>query len=143
MRIGLTSARYANLQQTSAGLLEISRRIQQVPGVSAVGSIQWPPLSGLTSATGFRVASRPAPKPGEEPVTEISIVTPGYFAAMGIPLVKGRLFGERDRAGAPQAAIVSQSLARQQFPDVDPLGQRLFVQWGARLLTKSSASWAT
>jgi putative ABC transport system permease protein len=130
MRIGLTSKRYANLQQTSAGLAEIIRRIEQVLGVASVGSIQWPPLSGLRSATGFWVASRPTPKPSEEPVTGVSIVTPGYFATMGIPLIKGRMFNERDRAGAPQATIVSQSLARQQFPGVDPIGQRIFVQWG-------------
>jgi putative ABC transport system permease protein len=130
MRIGLTSKRYANLQQTSAGLAEIIRRIEQVPGVSSVGSVQWPPLSGLGSATGFWPADRPAPKPGDQPVTVVSIVTPGYFATMSIPLVKGRLFGDRDRAGAPQAAIVSQSLVRQQFPGIDPIGQRLFVQWG-------------
>ena len=130
MRIGLTSKRYANLQQTNAGLAEIIRRIEQVPSVSSVGSVQWPPLSGLGSATGFWPADRPTPKPGDQPVTVVSIVTPGYFATMRIPLVKGRLFGDRDRAGAPQAAIVSQSLVRQQFPGIDPIGQRLFVQWG-------------
>ncbi len=130
MRIGLASKRYANLQQTSTGLAEIIRRIEQVPGVASVGSIQWPPLSGLGSATGFWPVDRPVPKPGDEPVTDVSIVTPGYFATMRIPLVKGRLFGERDRAGAPQATIVSQSLAKQQFPGKDPIGQRLFVQWG-------------
>jgi len=130
LRIGLTSARYGNLQKTSDGLRDILHRIEQVPGVSSVGSIQWPPLSGLGSATGFSVAGRPTPKPGDEPVTGVSIVTPGYFATMSIPLIKGRLFSDRDRAGAPQVTIVSQSLARQQFPGVDPIGQRLFVQWG-------------
>ncbi len=130
MRIGLTSTRYANPQQSNAGLMEIIHRVEQVPGVSSVGSIQFPPLSGLRSATGFSVASRPAPKPGEEPVTGVSIVTPGYFATMSIPLIKGRLFNERDRAGAPPVTVVSQALARQQFPGVNPIGQRLFVQWG-------------
>jgi putative ABC transport system permease protein len=130
MRIGLTSSRYANSQQTSDGLAEISRRIQQVPGVASVGSIQWPPLSGLRSATGFWVASRPTPQPSEEPITGVSIVTPGYFSTMRIPLIQGRLFDERDRAGAPQVTVVSQSLARQQFPDMNAIGQRIFVQWG-------------
>jgi putative ABC transport system permease protein len=118
------------LQKTSDGLRDILHRIEQVPGVSSVGSIQWPPLSGLGSATGFSVAGRPTPKPGDEPVTGVSIVTPGYFATMSIPLIKGRLFSDHDRAGAPQVTIVSQSLARQQLPGVDPIGQRLFVQWG-------------
>jgi len=130
MRIGLAGPRYAKPEQRSAGWLEITHRIEQVPGVASVGSIQWPPLSGLESATGFWVASRPTPKPSAEPVTGVSIVTPGYFATMGIPLIKGRMFSEGDRAGAPQVTIVSQSLARQQFPGTDPIGQRLFVQWG-------------
>jgi putative ABC transport system permease protein len=130
MRIGLTGPRYGKPEQSSAGLLEIVRRIEQVPGVASAGSIQWPPLSGLGSATGFWVASRPTPKPSEEPVTGVSIVTPGYFSTMGIPLIRGRMFSERDRAGSPQVTIVSQSLARQQFPGVDPIGQRIFVQWG-------------
>jgi putative ABC transport system permease protein len=130
MRIGLTSTRYANLQQTSTALLEIIRRIEQVPGVASVGSIQFPPLSGLRSSTGFWVASRPTPKPSEEPVTGVSIVTPGYFATIGIPLIQGRLFNQRDSAGAPQVAVVSQSLARQQFSGIEPIGQRIFVEWG-------------
>jgi putative ABC transport system permease protein len=130
MRISLTPPRYSNVQKTSEGLLEILHRIEQVPGVASAGSIQWAPLSGLRSATGFWLASRPTPKPSEEPVTGVSVVTPGYFAAMGIPLIRGRLFTERDRAGAPQVAVISQSLARQHFADVDPIGQRIFVQWG-------------
>jgi putative ABC transport system permease protein len=130
MRVSLNSARYANPQQSSAGLAEIIRRVERVPGVASVGSIQFPPLSGLRSATGFWLASRPTPQPSEEPVTGVSIVTPGYFATMGIPLIKGRMFSDRDRDGAPAVTIVSQSLARQQFPGVDPVGQRIFVQWG-------------
>jgi putative ABC transport system permease protein len=130
LRIGLTSTRYANRQQRSAGLAEIIRRIGQVLGVAAVGSTQWPPLSGLVSKTGFWLASRPTPKPSEEPVTGVSIVTPGYFATMRIPLIEGRLFRDRDNAGSPQVTIVSQALARQQFPGINPIGQRIFVQWG-------------
>jgi putative ABC transport system permease protein len=98
--------------------------------VASAGSIQFPPLGGLLPATGFWVAGRPVPNPSEAPVTGVSIVTPGYFATMGIPLVKGRIFSERDQDGAPQVTIVSQSLARQQFPNMDPIGQRLFVEWG-------------
>jgi len=48
---------------------------------------------------------------------------------MSIPLVKGRLFGDRDRDGSPQVVLVSQALARQQFPNIDPIGHPLFVQW--------------
>ena len=130
MHVSLASSRYAKPQQAAAGLAEILRRVEQVPGVRSAGSIQSPPLSGVWSKTGFYVAGRTIPRPSEEPVTGVSIVTPGYFASMSIPLVRGRLFTERDGDSTPQVAIVSRSLARLHFHDVDPIGQRLFVQWG-------------
>jgi putative ABC transport system permease protein len=130
MRIGLSNPRYKDSKTASAALDEILHRIAQVPGVASTGSIQFPPLGGLLPATGFWVAGRPIPNPSEAPVTGVSIVTPGYFPTMGIPLLSGRLFTERDQEGMPQVTVVSQSLARQQFPNMDPIGQRLFVQWG-------------
>jgi len=130
MHLSLASPRYRESRNAAAGLEEIIHRLEQIPGVASVGSIQYPPLSGLASKTGFWVASRPKPKPSEEPVTTVSIVTPGYFSTMGIPLIKGRLLTDRDREGTPQVALVSQSLARQQFPDRDPIGQGVYVQWG-------------
>jgi len=130
MHVSLVSSRYANDQKAADGLEEMLRRIAQVPSVASVGSIRFPPLAGLRAATGFYVAGRPVPRPSEGPVASVSIVTPGYFSSMSIPLVRGRFFTEGDRARAPQVAIVSQSLARIHFQDVDPVGQRLFVQWG-------------
>ena len=129
MRISLTNAKYKNPKTISASLDEILQRIAQVPGVMSTGSIQFPPLGGILPATGFWVVGRPTPNPSEAPVTGVSIITPGYFATMGIPLLSGRLFTERDQAGTPQVAIVSQALARQQFPNMDPIGQRLRVEW--------------
>ena len=131
MRIGLSNPRYKkDLKLASAGLDEILQRIAQVPGVVSTGSIQFPPLGGMLPATGYWVAGRPTPNPSEAPVTGVSIVTPGYFPTMGIPLINGRLFTERDQEGTPQVTIVSQSLARQEFPNMNPIGQRLFVEWG-------------
>jgi len=130
MRIGLSAARYKDLKKASAAVDEILHRLEQVAGVASAGSIQFPPLGGLLPATGFWVAGRPLPNPSEAPVTGVSIVTPGYFSTMGIPLVEGRLFTERDQDGAPQVTIVSQALARRQFPNMNPIGQRLFVEWG-------------
>jgi putative ABC transport system permease protein len=131
MRIGLSNPRYKkDLKLASVGLDEILQRIAQVPGVVSTGSIQFPPLGGMLPATGYWVAGRPTPNPSEAPVTGVSIVTPGYFPTMGIPLINGRLFTERDQEGTPQVTIVSQSLARQEFPNMNPIGQRLFVEWG-------------
>jgi putative ABC transport system permease protein len=130
MRIGLSDPRYKDLKTASNALDEILGRIERVPGVSSAGSIQFAPLGGLLPATSFHVAGRPTPRPGDEPVTGVSIVTPGYFPTMGVPLLQGRVFTARDVAGSPQITIISQSLARQQFPNMNPIGQRLFVDWG-------------
>ena len=132
MRMILASSRYKDAAAAVAGLDEMISRIRRIPGVLAAGSIHFLPLTGLDSATGFRVDGQPIPKPGSEPVTVVSIVTPGYFSAMSIPLVRGRMFDGRDIAGRPQVTIINQALAGKFFPGMNPVGQRLFVQWGRK-----------
>jgi putative ABC transport system permease protein len=130
MRLNLNTAKYgSDAPKAVAGLTEILSRIQSIPGVNAAGSIHFPPLT-VGSATGFYVAGQPIPGPGSEPVTAVSIVTPGYFRAMGIPLIKGRVLEDGDAAGKPFVTVVNQELARKYFPDVNPVGRKLFVQWG-------------
>src|ERR1039457_4217423 len=130
MRMNIASARYKDAQAAVAGLAEMLDRIQRIPGVTAAGSIHFLPLTSLGAATGFRVDGQPIPKPGSEPVTSVSTITPGYFKAMSIPLVKGRAFDDNDVAGRPLVTVISQALAKQYFPDTNPVGQRLYVQWG-------------
>jgi predicted permease len=67
------------------------------------------------------------PEAGNEPAADERRVTPGFFDAMGVPLLRGRGFTDADRADAPPVTIVSESFARRYFPDGDPLGQRLRI----------------
>lgn len=130
MRVHLTGLRDASPEKQAAQWEEVIDRVRQVPGVNSVGSIQWLPLTQSFSATGFWVAGRPTPKHGDEPVAGVSVVTPGYFGTMGIPVVKGRALTDHDRSNTPLVTVVNQTLAKQFFADVDPIGQKLFVQWG-------------
>jgi putative ABC transport system permease protein len=130
MRMILESSRYANNKQAVGGLSDMLARIQRLPGVRAAGAIHFLPLTGLDSATGFRVDGEPVPSPGSEPVTAVSIVTPGYFPAMGISLKKGRLLSDSDVDGRPLVTVVNETLAKQFFPNTGAVGRRLFVQWG-------------
>jgi len=130
MRMIISSARYKNAQEAVAGLSEMVDRVQRIPGVTAAGSIHFLPLTGLGAATGFRIDGQPIPKPGSDLITAVSTITPGYFKAMGIPLVKGRGFDNGDVAGRPQVTIINEALAKQFFPNTNPVGQRLFVEWG-------------
>jgi len=54
-------------------------------------------------------------------------VTRGYFAALGIPLLRGRLFDDHDRPGAPMVAVINEMAARKYFPDEDPIGKRITI----------------
>jgi predicted permease len=110
-------------------ITEALARVRALPGVIAAGSIGRLPMEGGNSGSWYYRADRPEPPLGQRPGGDISIITPGYFGAMGIPLVKGRDFDHRDRIGSPHVAIINQTAARALFGDRPPLGGRLKVSW--------------
>jgi len=98
--------------------------VRQVPGVTGAAFTSQLPLSGDLDIYGLEFASRPGD------LSESALryaVSPGYFEAMGIPLIAGRSLDERDRAGAPGAVVISASLAKRKFPGQNPIGQRVRV----------------
>jgi putative ABC transport system permease protein len=128
-RVLLPISKYGDNPKRATFFKQAVERIQAIPGVQAAGAVSWLPLSGLGSATSFWVDGRPEPPPGEKPTTDVRVITPGYFAAMGIPLIKGRIFDERDTAESPRVLIINETMARQFFPDEDPIGKRLIISW--------------
>jgi putative ABC transport system permease protein len=127
MRVQLPSAKYGQPQQRADFFKRAEERLAALPGVKSVGAISYLPLTGLATSTSFNVATKPLP-PSESPGTEVRPITPGYFRAMGIPLVKGRAFDERDGANS-RVLIINETLARKFFPGQDPIGQRLIISW--------------
>ena len=132
MHMTLNTPRYAKDDQIAPGLAEILRRVQRIPGVVSAGSVHFLPLGDGFAKTGFRIDGLPIPAPGQEPGTGVLTITPGYFAAMGIPVLRGRVFTDDDVAGKPQVTIITESFAKQFFPNENPIGRRLFVQWGKK-----------
>ncbi len=108
---------------------DVLTRLRTAPGVIAAGSIGRLPLSGGNSGTWYYRADRAEPPAGARPGGDLSIVTPGYFPAMRIPLVRGRDFVQADRLGAPGVGIINQTAARRLYGDEDPIGKRLTVSW--------------
>jgi hypothetical protein len=82
-------------------------RVRSVPGVEAAGTGHFLPLDGMGSATGFWRNDHPKPDAGAEPITQVTVVMPGYFAAMRIPLIRGRVFDERDRKDTPPVLVIT------------------------------------
>ncbi|HKC66077.1 MAG TPA: FtsX-like permease family protein, partial [Pyrinomonadaceae bacterium] len=109
-------------------LAEVQSEINRLPGVQAVGAINDLPVTGNSSINGdFNIEGRPKYNPGEAPVAEFRLITPDYFHAIGIPLLKGRTFTEHDNLQMPVSILINETLARRFFPNEDPIGKRLVV----------------
>jgi putative ABC transport system permease protein len=122
------SGRESEDQRAIGFLREVERRVASIPGVRGVGAINDLPVAGRGSVNGdFSITGRPAPKPGEYPVAEYRLVTPGYFAAIGIRQLKGRGFTDQDGLAETRPILINETLARQFFEDEDPIGQRIQV----------------
>ena len=127
MRVQLPTLKYTEPAQRADFFKRAEARLAALPGVKSVGAINYLPLTGPATSTTFNLATKPLP-PSEAPGTEVRPITPGYFAAMGIPLLKGRVFNERDGADS-RVLIINETLARKFFPGQDPIGQRLIITW--------------
>ena len=105
-------------------------RVRALPGIEAVGATSNIPLSGSNESTWSIQLEGEAPKPiAQQPDVPTDIVTPGYFAALRIPLLRGRDFTDDDSANRPRVIIISQAMAERFWPHEDALGKRLSVSW--------------
>jgi len=129
LRTQLASFKYSQDPAVIAFYREVVERLRRLPGVRSAGAINYLPLGGLASATGFTIVGRPDPGVGNEMVTGVRVVDPNYFRTMGMPLLKGRRFTEHDNQQSPHVLIISQTLAQRYFPDEDPVGKKLNVMW--------------
>jgi predicted permease len=109
-------ARYSQPERQNAFFRGLIDRAGILPGVEAAAAVNYLPLSGGESITMLMVEGRPF---DAKTLFEDRAITPRYFAAMGIPLVGGRVFAADDATGRPPVAIVSRSFARRYFPGND------------------------
>jgi len=121
-------ARYPDPEKRKAVQLELLDRLEHLPGVTAVAAASHLPLSDERQI-GFRLEHAAA---DEFHWAQNSLVSPGYFRAMGILLLEGRDFSQDDRPDTTKVAIISETMARQFFPRMNPIGQRF--HWGDRAL---------
>ncbi len=131
MRVSLPNVRYPQLARWSAFHRELLRRAAAVPSVEAVGMNSSTPLEGGGAESEVRYEGQPAPSsPKEEATTCLfQAASPDYFRAMGIAVVRGRAFTERDNADALPVAVVEEALVQKFFPDTDPIGRRIAFEF--------------
>jgi putative ABC transport system permease protein len=107
---------------------ETIRRVTSLPGVEqvAVGTaVPWRDAGILGQGFGFNAEGHVRGPGEEDPLAQFRTVSPGFFAALGVPLIAGRDFDARDRSNGEQVVIVSQTLAQRMFPNQDPLNRHL------------------
>jgi putative ABC transport system permease protein len=117
---------YAQRRVLVANLIE---RMKRVPGAQGAAIVTGMPLTNIMMRTSAHIVGTPPERPAERKVTDVAMATPGYFATMGIPLVSGRDFSDRDGSGAPVVAIVNQEFVKRYFPNENPIGKRIELGW--------------
>ena len=121
----MTGPRYANGPAVLAAYRELWQRVEQLPGVSAAGGVSALPLSEMYSWGPITIEGR-TPQPGELFLNaDERIVGGNYFQAMRIPLRSGRFFNQQDTAANPRVAIIDEFMAREFWPNQDPVGKRI------------------
>ena len=124
----LPETKYAPEQR--AFYQQVWQRIRRLPGVKSVGAIDDLPLSGIHGGGPFTIEGHPTESDADAPKAYRCTVSEGYFETMGIPLLQGREFTERDRQGAPTVLLVNETAARRYWPGQNPVGSRLSFTTG-------------
>jgi putative ABC transport system permease protein len=124
-QVSLRGEKYANDSQRVAFLSELENRLQNLPDVQqvAIGSSQ--PVFGFNSSSSFVVEGQPEPPPDQFPEMFFEPASNHYFDAYGVSLLRGRAFNNTDLADGTKVLIVNNTMARQFWPNEDPIGKRV------------------
>jgi putative ABC transport system permease protein len=119
--------RYSDFKRIADFYSQLLDGMRRQPGVAVAGLANFLPLDPAWRLS-FAVDGRPVPAAEDAPRAQHQSVDEEYFKAIGVPLLKGRFFGPRDTADAPGVVIINEALARREWPDQNPLGQRIATE---------------
>jgi putative ABC transport system permease protein len=127
--VGLARSRYVRPEQMAGFSEALLQRLASLPGVRAAGAVEHLPLSGGDEDTGFYLEGHAAPAPAEMPHAHPRSVSPDYFRAMRIRLLRGRAFSAADTAASQRVAVINETMARRFWNGEDPLGRRVALDF--------------
>ncbi len=125
MSARVSRAKYPDQESRARFQEEMIGRLEALPGVEAAGLVNYLPLDFSYSVIGFEVEGREAASEDERLFANENFVSANYFAAMGIPVLRGRPFGSGDSREAPRVIAINQTMAERFWPGADPLGRRV------------------
>jgi putative ABC transport system permease protein len=130
VRLSLPPAKYATGEAVKRFYDQLAPRLRALPGVESLGAASTLPMSALNARTEFLITGRPPLKPSDVPGAQHRWVSPGYFHAMSIPLLRGREFSEADNEHGARVVVVDRALAERFFPNENPIGAHIRVTLG-------------
>ncbi len=134
-QVALPLDQYQSLDRQRAFFEQLVEKLQSLPGVASAGATTAIPLHGINNNTPIQIEGQPPADFGVPnfPSASIKSVTPGYFAALRVPLIEGRFLDGRDGANAPNSVVVNQAFVRRFFgTKEDPIGKRFTANVGPR-----------
>ena len=126
-RIALPPTRYSNSIALGAFIDILNDKVRSISHVEFSSLISVLPLSGMNTRADFTIVGKPPLSASEVPAAQVRWITPDYFRAVRIPLIAGRGFEDRDKAGMQAVVIIDETLARRQFPNANPIGQHILL----------------
>lgn len=125
--LSLPGSRYPKNEQVNGFYSQLIERARAIPGVESAGiGISLPPHQ-LSITDNFTVAGVSAEAGRAAPSAPLLFVSAGYFEALGVPILRGRNFDERDSASAPPVVLINKTLEQRYFPNQDPIGKRMKI----------------
>jgi predicted permease len=117
--------------QRNAYFQEALDRVRRLPGIQSASLTSGLPIKSHAALINLEIEGRPPYEPGTAPIIYANIIDAGYFQTMSMQMREGRSFTSQDSLGAQQVAIINETLARQFFPDENPIGHRMAVLKGS------------
>src|SRR5262249_4810691 len=126
MRVSLPARKYDDAQSLRF-FASAARRVAAIRGVQSAGIVSFLPFAGLGAATDFTILGEPVPPPSQGMGTAVLVCDNGYLQTLRVPLLKGRLFNERELREKSNVVIVNEALVRRYFGGRDPIGRQLVI----------------
>ena len=125
--LSLPSTQYPDREAIARFYQQALLRLRSIAGVESVGVTEAIPMGGATESTVIRIIGRPVPKGDQPPIVNYTVISPGLFSALGTPLLRGRDALDSDILSAPPVTVINRAMARQYWPNEDPIGKQVVV----------------
>ncbi len=124
----IPTKRFPNADALNTYLRQVTAAISSLPGIREVALTSALPMQGWGYGMPFQIADKPIVDRANRKACFFKMVSPSYFASIGMQLRKGRGLTERDTKGATPVTVINETMARKHFPGEEPIGKRILVQ---------------